>query len=158
MENILNIVNFIRAVEPRDPACDLLAPVREQIRLMQENHLPGTFLVQYDAMEREDILELLRPLDPAHFELGIWLEMNRPHCEAAGLPWRGREGYDWDYHAHCGFSVGYTREEREKLVDVIVAKFEQTFHRKVRSVGSWMIDAYTLQYLSDKYLIVASCN
>lgn len=158
MENIVNIVNFIRGAEPRDRSIDLVEPVREQIRLMKENHLPGTFLVQYDAMLREDIMELLRPLDPEQFELGVWLEMNQPHCEAAGLAWRGREGYEWDWHAHCGFSVGYTREEREKLVDVIFEKFEKSFGRKVKSVGSWMIDAYTLGYMADKYGIEASCN
>lgn len=158
MENIVNIVNFIRGAEPRDRSIDLVEPVREQIRLMKENNLPGTFLVQYDAMLREDIVELLLPLNPEQFELGIWLEMNQPHCEAAGLPWRGREGYEWDWHAHCGFSVGYTREEREKLVDAIFAKFEECFGRKAKSVGSWMIDAHTLGYMSDRYGIVASCN
>ncbi len=158
MENIVNIVNFIRGAEPRDRSIDLVEPVREQIRLMKENNLPGTFLVQYDAMLRDDIMELLLPLDPEQFEVGIWLEMNQPHCEAAGLKWRGREGYEWDWHAHCGFSVGYTREEREKLVDVIFAKFEEKFGRKAKSVGSWMIDAYSLGYMADKYGIVASCN
>lgn len=158
MENILNIVNFIRGAEPRDRKMDLVAPVREQIRLMKENNLPGTFLVMYDAMLREDILELLRPLDPEQFELGLWLEMSQPHVEAAGLPWRGRPGFEWDWHAHVGFSVGYTPREREKLVDVLVEKFEACFHRRPKSVGSWMIDAHTLAYLADRYGIVASCN
>lgn len=158
MENIVNIVNFIRGAEPRDRSIDLAEPVREQIRLMKENDLPGTFLVQYDAMLREDIMELLLPLNPEQFELGIWLEMNQPHCEAAGLRWRGREGYEWDWHAHCGFSVGYTREEREKLIDAIFEKFEEKFGRRAKSVGSWMIDAYSLGYMADKYGIVASCN
>ena len=90
MENIVNIVNFIRGAEPRRRWIDLVEPVREQIRLMKENHLKGTFLVQYDAMLREDILSLLKPLDPEQFELGIWFEMNQPHVEAAGLKWRGR--------------------------------------------------------------------
>lgn len=158
MENIVNIVNFIRAAEPRNRSMDLVEPVRQQIALMKKYHLPGTFLVQYDAMLREDIMELLLPLDPEQFELGIWLEMNQPHVEAAGLKWRGREGFEWDWHAHVGFSVGYTREEREKLVDVVFDKFEECFHRKVKSVGSWMIDAYTLGYMADRYGIVASCN
>ena len=44
-------------------------------------------------MAREDILALVAPLDPDQFELGLWLEMNQPHAEAAGLPWRGRPGF-----------------------------------------------------------------
>lgn len=158
MENLLNIVNFIRGAEPRRRWIDLVEPVREQIRLMKENHLKGTFLVQYDAMLREDILSLLRPLDPEQFELGIWLEMNQPHVEAAGLKWRGRPGFEWDWHANVGFSVGYLPEERERLVDVIFEKFRECFGREARSVGSWMIDAHTLAYMADKYGIVASCN
>ena len=158
MENIVNIVNFIRGAEPRRRWIDLVEPVREQIRLMKENHLKGTFLVQYDAMLREDILSLLKPLDPEQFELGIWFEMNQPHVQAAGLKWRGRPGFEWDWHANVGFSVGYLPEEREKLTDVIFEKFRECFGRDARSVGSWMIDAHTLAYMADKYGIVASCN
>ena len=158
MENILNIINFIRGSEPRDRNVDLVLPIREQIALMKELDLPGTFLLQYDAMLREDILELLRPLDPDRFELGIWFEMNQPHVEAAGFTWRGRPGFEWDWHANVGFSVGDTKEVRKKLADAIVARFVECFHRPVRSVGSWMLDAYTLNYLSEEYGITASCN
>ena len=158
MENILNIINFIRGAEPRDRSIDLVEPVRRQIELMKEYDLPGTFLLQYDAMTREDILALLRPLDPDQFELGLWFEMNQPHAEAAGLTWRGRPGFEWDWHANVGFSVGYTKAERRALADALVEKFEACFHRPARSVGSWMLDAWTLKYLSDRYGIVASCN
>ena len=158
MENILNIINFIRGAEPRDRSIDLVEPVRNQIALMKKYGLPGTFLLQYDAMCRDDVVSLLKDLDPAQFELGVWLEMNRPHVEAAGLPWRGRPGFEWDWHAHVGFSVGYTPAERRALCDVVMAKFESLFHRPARSVGSWMIDADTLGYLSDRYGVTASCN
>ncbi len=158
MRNIVNIVNFIRGAEPRARKRDLAAPVRGQIELMKKYDLPGTFLVQYDAMIREDIAEMLLALDEEQFEIGIWLEMNQPHVEAAGLKWRGREGFEWDWHAHVGFSVGYTPEEREKLIDTIFEKFQQIFHRKVRTVGSWMIDAHSLAYMTDRYQIEASCN
>ncbi len=158
MYNIINIVNFIRGAEPRNRKRDLAEPVRRQIELMKKHNLPGTFLVQYDAMIREDISQMLLALDEEQFEIGIWLEMNQPHVEAAGLKWRGRPGFEWDWHAHVGFSVGYTREEREKLIDITFEKFEQIFHRKVRTVGSWMIDAHSLAYMTDKYQIEASCN
>ena len=42
---IVNIVNFIRAVEPRMPV-DMIRPVREQIALMKRHDLRGTFLLQ----------------------------------------------------------------------------------------------------------------
>lgn len=158
MPNIVNIINFVRGAEPRDRSIDLVAPVREQIRLMQQHKLPGTFLLQYDAMVREDLMALLRPLDPEQFELGIWLEMNEPHTTAAGLPWRGAPGFEWDWHANVGFSVGYTPRERELLVDAAVTKFQEVTGREPQSVGAWMLDAHTLAYLHDRHNIIASCN
>lgn len=51
MKNIVNIINFVRGIEPRPGRnIDLYQPVREQIRLMRENDLTGTFLLQYDAL------------------------------------------------------------------------------------------------------------
>ena len=109
MRNIVNIVNFIRAVEPRSNV-DLLEPVLRQIDLLKEFDLPGTFLLQYDALLEPRFTE---PVRGSGAELGFWLEIVQPLCEAAGLPWRGREGYSWDWHAHCGFSCGYAPRERE---------------------------------------------
>jgi len=34
-----------------------------------------------------------------------------------------RGTFPWDWHADVGFATGYTPEEREKLVDVYMAKF-----------------------------------
>jgi hypothetical protein len=79
-------------------------------------------------------------------------------CEAAGIPWRGRPGYSWDWHANVGFTVGYPKEERLALADVFMEKFREVWGYYPASVGSWIIDADTLSYLSDRYGIVASCN
>ncbi len=150
MRNIINIVNFIRGVEPRMPI-DLVEPVARQIELMKEHKLPGTFLFQYDALIRPDMTGLFDGIDRDQFEIGVWLEMNRPMVEAAGLPWRGRPGWDWDSTANVGFSVGYAPDEREKLVDVLFEKFREQFGEYPRSVGSWMIDAHSLEYMQQKY-------
>ena len=40
MKNIVNIINFIRGIEPRPGRnIDLVKPVREQIRIMKELHI-----------------------------------------------------------------------------------------------------------------------
>ncbi len=36
---IIDIINFIRACEPRDPNLDLVEPVARQIELVQSHHL-----------------------------------------------------------------------------------------------------------------------
>ncbi len=152
---IVNIINFIRAVEPRLPM-DLIEPVREQIALMKQHHLRGTFLVQYDAMLVPEIVSMLRELDPAQFELGVWHEIVQPEVESIGIPWTGR--YPWDWHAHCGFSVGYTKEQRERLCDVLFEKFRETFGAYPRVFGSWFFDSHTVRYLCDTYGLDALCN
>jgi hypothetical protein len=50
---IVNIVNFIRAIEPREAHVTrdvLYQTVVKQIELMKKNQLGGTFLLQYDAL------------------------------------------------------------------------------------------------------------
>jgi hypothetical protein len=89
-------------------------------------------------------------------DTGSWLEIVEPLVNAAGIPWRGR--WAWDWHSHVGFSVGYTPEEREKLLDCFMEKFRAVWGRYPASVGSWFIDAHSLAYLSDRYHVTASCN
>ena len=156
---IVNIVNFIRLLEPRDTAVTeqvLYETVVKQLQLMKKNNLGGTFLLQYDALLDPRYQKLLKTLPQTSFEIGAWWEIPQPMVEKAGLKWRGR--YPWDWHADVGFSTGYTPQEREKLVDVYMADFKKIFGYYPKSVGSWFIDAHTLNYLYNKYKIVASCN
>lgn len=152
---IVNIVNFIRDVEPRGPV-DLVEPVREQIAVMKKYGLRGTFLLQYDALIDPVYVGMLKELDPAQFELGVWFEVVEPQCRAAGIEWTGR--FPWDWHVHCGFSMGYTKPQREKLCDVLFEKFRETFGYYPRVFGSWFFDTHTVRYLSDKYGLDALCN
>jgi len=151
---MVNVVNFIRGVEPRVQV-DLYEPVVQQIRLAREYGLPVTFLIQYDALVQDRFVELLRRELRETDEIGAWLEVVQPQVEAAGLTWRGR--FPWDWHTDVGFTVGYTPAQREKLIDVYMERFRAAFGRWPRSVGCWLIDAHTLNYLADKYGIVAAC-
>ena len=93
---------------------------------------------------------------PKSFEVGAWWEITQPQVEAAGLTWRG--DHPWVSTANIAFTTGYTQTERRKLVDIYMKQFHRIFGRYPQSVGSWFIDAYTLQYMYEKYHIVASCN
>ncbi len=154
-KQIVNIVNFIRGCEPR-MEMDLVTPVKEQIRLLKELGLKGTFLIQYDAMLMPEFTELLKGLDPARFELGVWHEIVQPQAEACGMTWTGR--FPWDWHVHCGFSMGYTGEQREILVDALFEKFRAVFGYYPRVFGSWVYDSRTVRYITEKYTIDALCN
>lgn len=150
--SIVNVINFIRGVEPREPM-DLHEPVRQQLELLRRHNMRGTFLLQYDALQDSAYLDMLRGTD---HEIGVWLEIVQPMCEAVSVPWRGR--FPWDWHSDVGFSVGYPPRERELLVDELMRLFYSLLGRYPASVGSWMIDAHTLSYLQSRYGVTASCN
>ncbi|WP_343675319.1 hypothetical protein [Chitinophaga sp.] len=156
---IVNIVNFIRLLEPRDANITedvLYQTVVKQLDMMRKYHLGGTFLLQYDALMNPRYQKLLAGLPKDSFEIGGWWEIPQPLVEKAGLKWRGR--YPWDWRANIGFSTGYTPEEREKLIDVYMTDFKKIFGSYPRSVASWFIDAHSLNYMYEKYHIVASAN
>lgn len=156
---IVNIVNFIRQIEPRDSAITkdvLYQTVVKQIELMNKYQLGGTFLLQYDALIDSRYQQLLKSLPKDKFEIGAWWELPRPLIEKAGIKWRGK--FAWDWHSDVGFSVGYTPAEREKIIDVYFADFKKIFGYYPKSVASWVIDAHSLNYMYDKYKIVASAN
>lgn len=155
---IINIVNFIRQTDYRLTNAEglLFQAVEEQIKLVNKFDLPATFLLQYDALIRPEYQQLLKTQLNKHSEVGGWFEITQPQVEAAGLKWRGE--HSWVSHANIAFSTGYTKEEREKLVDAYMEKFKEIFGAYPQSMGSWYIDAHTLGYMYDKYGIIASCN
>jgi len=156
---IVNIVNFIRLLEPRDSAITedvLFQTVVSQVNMMKKYKLNGTFLLQYDALMDTRYQKLLKGLSKDSFEIGAWWEIPQPLVEKAGLKWRGR--YPWDWRANIGFSTGYTPAERKKLIDTYMADFKRLFGYYPKSVASWFIDAYSLDYMYKKYHIVASAN
>lgn len=156
---IVNIVNFIRLLEPREAAITedvLYQTVVKQVEIMNKYHLKGTFLLQYDALMDQRYQKLLKSLPRDTYEIGAWWEIPQPMVEKAGMKWRGR--YPWDWYANVGFSTGYTPEEREKLADVYMADFKKIFGYYPKTAASWFIDEHTLNYLYQKYHIVASAN
>lgn len=155
---IINIVNFIRQTDYRVEDSDrkLYETVCRQVELVNRYNLPATFLLEYDALINPLYQELLKTKLRNGAEIGAWWELTQPHIEAAGLKWRGE--HPWVSHANIAFSTGYTKEERERLVDVYMRKFKDVFGTYPKSVGSWYIDAHTLAYMHDRYGIEASCN
>ncbi len=153
----INIVNFIRAQEPRE-RIDLIQPVQEQMVLIKAHKFPATWLLQYDALVEGPFVEYLLSEMPSNHEVGIWFEMNRRICEDAGIAWRGKPDWEWDYHVPVAYAIGYTPGERRKLVDTAMATFKRIIGRQARSVASWNLDAVTLAHLSDRYEVDAFAN
>lgn len=153
-QGIVHLINFIRGVEPREPV-DLIEPVIRQSDLARQHGLPVTWLVQYDAMIDPRFSDLLKQMPPED-EIGVWLEFMQPLVERAGLRWSGR--YPWDWHVNVGFSIGYSPDERTRMIDIFLTEFRETFGFAPKSAGSWFIDAHSLAHLETRHGITAFCN
>lgn len=153
----INIMNFIRAEEPREPM-DLIEPVRQQMAQIKAHNFPATWLLQYDALVEGPFVEFLKSEMPHDHEVGIWFEMNRKICDDAGIAWRGNPDWEWDYHVPVAYPIGYTPDERRKLADTAAATFKRVFGRSVKSVASWNLDAISVAHFSDHYGIDAFGN
>ena len=160
MENkrqIINIVNFIRGYnsEPQ-PEGETYRTVLEKIKLIDKYNFKSTFLIQYDALTFPEYQKLMPSLDKERYEIGVWFEIHKPLAEDCGIEWRGRR--EWDGHVHCGFSMGYSQEERAKLLDKLFEKFHEVMGYFPRVFGSWFFDTFTVRYIQEKYGLDALCN
>ena len=155
---IVNIYNFIRNSDFRlkDSEKVLFDCTRRQIDLLKQYQLPATWALQYDALINPLYPELLKTQLGTNDEIAAWWEIPEPLAKKAGIPWRGE--HEWDPVANVGFSPGYTPDQRRKLVDVYMADFKAIFGRYPKTVGSWFIDEVTLEYMAEKYGVIASCN
>lgn len=156
MKNIINIINFVRACEPRsEDDSFLFDTTKEELELCKKYNFPSTLLLQYDALIDKRYIELIDNYKD-NTEIGLWFEVVEPLCNAAGISWRGR--FPWDWHSDVGFLIGYTPEEREHLIDEAFSEFKKIFGFFPACCGSWHIDAHSLKYMYEKYGITASCN
>lgn len=153
---IVNIMNFVRTFEPRDAETEkkLWATARDQLRLSEEMKLPSTFLLEYDALCDERYVELFRNVGE-NIELGFWYEVVEPLTTAIGIPYNSTRGYRWDWNIDPGFAMSYPNGIRERLIDEAMRRFREVFGYYPRTVGSWVLDTYTVNYLTDKYDIDA---
>ena len=150
----INIVNFIRAIEPRFKT-DLLLPVQKQMELIKAVNLPATWLLQFDALVSGPFVQYLKDNMPGSHEIGFWFEMNEMHCKAAGVNWRGRPEFEWDHYPNVAFTIGYSPEERIKLADTAMSEFNRIWGKYPKSVASWNLDAITCAHLAGKYKVDA---
>ena len=154
-----NIMNFARSFEPRNLNVEkkLLATTREQLDLVNEFGVDATFLLQYDVIVNDEFVGMIKERAGENIELGLWYEVVEPLTSACGMKYESSRGWKWDWYIKPGFSMSYSNREREVLIDEAMRKFREVFGYFPRTVGSWLIDTYTVNYLSEHYDIDAIC-
>ena len=94
--------------------------------------------------------------DDPDMEVGMNLQFGRELVEEAGLKWEG--AYVWDPRTCISYHTAYEPKVREKLVDLYMEDFKAVFGRYPKSAGAWIVDTHTLQYLHDKYGVIAAAE
>ena len=148
----INTVCFVRTYDyygNYDPKN--LVSLKEQMKLYNRLGLPATYLLEYDALEREAFREAIYQNSKLSDELGAWFEVTGGLCEAAGVEWRSRRDRDWDFYVDPGFVMSYTLEEKERLCDALMGQFKSCFGAYPRTVGAWLLDSDTMEYLNRRY-------
>ncbi len=152
---IVNIMNFVRQFDPRveNSAALMYDTTKRELELVNEYRLENTFLLQYDALIDSSYVQLFKEKAGEKTELGLWLEIVQPLCEKAGIEWTGRQAWDW--HVVPGFSMAYTKPQRKKMLDIAMQDFKNIYGYYPKTVASWLLDSYTVEYLSAQYSIEA---
>ena len=155
----VNIMNFARSYEPRNLEVEkkLAQTTKEQLDLVNELGVEATFLLQYDVIVNDEFVKIIKERAGDNIELGLWYEIVEPLTSACGMKYESERGWKWDWYIKPGFSMSYTLKEREILIDEAMRKFKEVFGYYPRSVGSWAIDTYTVNYLDKNYEIDAFC-
>lgn len=117
-------------------------------KLVQQRNLPATWLIHYDVLEDQQIIDRLKDL-PKNQEIGVFSEVTRKLADDSHVY------YDWVNgpwtSANKLFFSGYRREDRKVLIDQLFNKFKDTFGYYPKSYGSWYTDVYSTEYIRDKY-------
>lgn len=124
--------------------------VLSQIEILKEDHLPATFLLRFDVLSEQKIIEALKG---ENYETGLFLEITPSWAKIAGISYHQTESW---HDAGSAFLSGYEREERVKLIDSAFDEYKKVFGTFPKSVGAWWIDGYSLGYMQNKYNIIAS--
>ena len=149
----VNIMNFVRQCEPRSESVDkiLFETTKKQLALVNELQVPNTFLLQYDALCDDRFVKLFKEEAGPLTETGLWYEIVEPLNSACGMKYESEYGWKWDWHIKPGFSMAYTPDERDRLIDEAMRKYKEIFGDYPGTVGSWLIDTRTACRLADRY-------
>ena len=158
--SIVNIYNFIRKShqDPSEFIPDDFETIRNQLILMKQYGLPGTYALKHDALIDPTYQALLRDYLDENDEVSAWWEISSELCYRAGITFRdSRQEEEYDDRVDSAYSLGYSPEDRKRLVDAYMADFYAVFGKYPKTIGSWVLDNVTVSYAAEKYGLVGAC-
>ncbi|MBU0999834.1 hypothetical protein KKE78_00360 [Patescibacteria group bacterium] len=151
-DSFISVVNPVRGTDYWDiKDQEVETVVLGQIEILDKSSLPATWLLRFDVLDSENIVNQLK--NRLSDEKGLFLEVTQTWTTQAKIQYQKSDIW---HAAGSAFLTGYEREQREKLIDVAFEKFKNIFGQYPVSVGAWWIDSYSLEYMQKKYDIVSA--
>jgi len=142
------VINQIRGSE----SCCLAGDDRLRQRISEHESLqklPIAWALRWDVLQDEGVIKPYQELPTE--QIGALLEVTPEFASASAVAYHGDPaGSDW-HQARNAFLVGYTQEERKKLIDTYMGAFRKVFNTYPTFSVAWMIDSWSLNYLRDQY-------
>jgi len=115
--------------------------------LINDNNFTATWLFRYDALLDDQITSTARQLR-INQQLGLFLEITPLLAQAAQVDYPVSDGWS---AANRVFISGYSLNDRTKLIDTVMSEFLKKYGHFPMTIGSWHIDAWSANYLSQHY-------
>lgn len=148
------IVNPIRGQDFWEHKFGLLDTPKKQYEIISTNNLKATWLVRYDGLKNTEIINFLKSLNNRQ-EIGLFLEVTPSLTSDSSVNYN--QSPSWHYSKSV-LLIGYSPEDRKKIIDSAFEKYKEIFNKYPTSVGAWWIDAGSLDYMRQKYQINANLD
>ena len=129
-----------------------LSHLTRLIASVSATRLPSTWLVQYDALLDDQIVDQLHSLEN-QAEKGVFLEVTRRLAEDSFVPYAWEHG-PWT-SANLLFLSGYQPLDRLRMIDKAFSTFKDKFGNYPKSFGAWYVDVASIEYIKQKYGAIA---
>lgn len=146
------IINQVRGKECCDPGT--VQALEQQLESTLTLKLPTHYTVRYDALKNPAFMTpLLKAAqnNPTLVQLGVLIEVTPTLAAAAQVQYTAKSE-DW-YEAQHVFPLGYSNEDRKKLIDTLMATFIQVTGTQPHVSAGWIMDSSTLRYLHNTYAV-----
>lgn len=140
------IINQVRGQECCSPG--ELAHFRLQLTELKKLNLNASFALRYDVLDNPIFIQEIEKYKN-DFEWSAFLEITPQLAQNAAVPYLGTKE-NW-YEAQYSYLIGYSQENREKLIQQYMEKFKNVIGTYPQSSTAWMIDNFSLKLLKEKY-------
>lgn len=141
-------INHIRG----DECCDTgsLQTFNNQLDFFSQQNLPAFFALRYDALIDPNFKKTIEQYkNNKLFKFGVMLEITPQLAKDSFVEYQGDTEH-W-YQAQQAFLIGYSREDRQAILDTLIKNYQSLFKANPEFSTAWQVDTFSLNYLQETY-------